>query len=249
MRGIFGVAGYCFVIACGTSGLRADELKIAVAANFTDPMATLTPEFEKQSGHKLVSVFGSTGKFYLQIKHGAPFEVFVAADVKHPRLLESENLAFAGTRFTYATGKIALWSAKDGFIDAEAKVLETGAFKFIALANPDVAPYGRAAREYLMQKKLWEALQGRITMGQDIGQTHQFVSTGHAELGFVAYSQISGPGKKLSGSAYLVPQKFYKPLEQQAIQVKDSKAAAEFLHFLKSDAAKKIIREYGYEIR
>lgn len=229
--------------------ISAAEIKIAVAANFTDAMQTLTPEFEKQSGHKVVPVFGATGKFYLQIKHGAPFEVFLAADIKHPRLLESENLAVQGTRFTYATGKIMLWSPKENLVDVEGKVLTGDSFKFLAIANPDVAPYGKAAREYLVSQKLWDKLQGRMTFGQDLGQAYAFVVSGNAELGFVGLSQIQGPGKKISGSYFVIPQKSYKALEQQAILIKETKASKEFIDFLKSPGAKKIIREYGYEIQ
>lgn len=226
----------------------ADELKVAVAANFAEPMQVLAPQFEKETGHKIIAAFGSTGKFYAQIENGAPFEVFLAADAKHPQLLEAGNLAVPGTRFTYATGKIVLWSPKAGFVDAEAKVLTGKAFQFIAIANPDVAPYGRAAKEYLTARRLWETLSGKITMGQDIGQTYQFVSTGNAELGFVALSQVSGPGKTISGSYFIVPQNLYKLLEQQAIQIKKTKAGEDFLQFLKKPAIRGIIRGYGYGI-
>jgi molybdate transport system substrate-binding protein len=226
----------------------ADELQVAAAANFTDAVQTLAPEFEKQYGHKLVPVFGSTGKFYLQIKHGAPFEVFLAADMRHPQLLESEGLAVAGSRFTYASGKIVLWSPKENYVDTAGKVIEGSAFKFVALANPDVAPYGLAAKEYLIAQKLWNKLQGRLTLGQDIGQAFAFVQTGNAELGFVALSQIQLPGKKIPGSYYIIPSQYYKPLEQQAIQLKQTRAAREFLQFLKNDVTKKIIRGHGYTV-
>lgn len=239
----------CLLVCVTGYALTAGELKVAVAANFTDTIGALAPEFEKQSGHKVVAVFGATGKFYLQIKHGAPFEVFLAADIKHPSLLESEGLAVAGTRFTYAVGKLVLWSAREGFVDASGKVLESSSFKNIALANPDVAPYGRAAQEYLVSQNYWDALQGKVVLGQDIGQTFVFVKTGSAELGFVALSQIQQPSKKIQGSYYIIPQKTYKPLEQQAIQIKESKPAAQFLQFLKGPTAQKTIRAFGYESR
>lgn len=238
-----------FAILVFSHSLYAGEIRLAVAANFSNTIAELVPLFEKQTGHKIVPSFGSTGKFFVQIKQGAPFDVFLAADAKHPQLLESEKLAVPGTRFTYATGKIALWSTKEGFVDAGGKVLEQGAFNFIAMANPDVAPYGRAAQEYLVARKLWDSLAGRVVMGQDIGQAYQFVSTGHAELGFVALSQILAPGKKSPGSFYIVPQKYYQPLEQQAIQIKAGEAATQFLEFLKSAPAKQVIRTYGYAVR
>jgi molybdate transport system substrate-binding protein len=239
-----------FALCAPLYHLSADELKIAVAANFTDAISTLAPEFEKQTGHKIVPVFGATGKFYLQIKNGAPFEVFLAADIKHPRLLESEGLSVAGSRFTYATGKIVLWSPKDNFIDVAGKVLEGDIFKFVAVANPDIAPYGRATLEYLIAVKLWDKLEARRVMGQDLGQAYAFVLSGAAELGFVGLSQLQGPAKKkIPGSYFIIPQRYYKPLEQQAIQVKKSAAASEFMEFLKSPAAKKIIRLYGYEVR
>jgi len=240
---------FFFVLAFAGYHLQAAEVRIAVAANFADAIVPLAAAFEKQTGHRVVPAFGATGKFYVQIKQGAPFEIFLAADAKHPQLLESENLALPGTRFTYATGKIALWSPKPGYVDAAVKVLEAGGFKFIAIANPEVAPYGRAAQEYLLARKLWDNLAGRVVMGQDIGQAYQFVSTGNAELGFVALSQLQSPDKKAPGSFYIVPQKYYQPLVQQAIQIKAGAAAAQFLDFLKSAAAKQVIRTYGYEVR
>lgn len=242
---------FFFVIGAATltARLAADELKLAVAANFTDALQTLAPQFEKHSGHQLVPVFGSTGKFYLQIKNGAPFEVFLAADVRHPQLLESEGGALKGTRFTYAVGKLVLWSPRENFVDAAGKVLEGPTFKFAAIANPELAPYGRAAKEYLVAKKLWQKLQGRLSTGQDIGQTFAFVQTGNAELGFVALSQIQQPGKKNPGSYYAIPAQHYQPLEQQAIQLKDSAAATAFMRFLNTPGAKKIIRAYGYGLR
>ncbi len=225
-----------------SGGLAAEELRIAVAANFSDALNALAPGFKKQYQHKFTAISGSTGKFYLQIRNGAPFDVFLAADAKHPRLLESAGFGIKNTRFHYATGKLVLWSPRGNFVDANGKVLQGQNFRSLAIANPDVAPYGQAAKEYLLAVGLWEKLQGRIVMGQDIGQTHHFVASGASEMGFVALSQIS------AGSSFIIPQDSYTPLTQEAILLKDTAAAREFMQFLRSPAAKKTIRTFGYTV-
>lgn len=232
------------VLAAGES--VAVEIRVAVASNFTDAVKTISKRFEAETGHKVTLMFGSTGKHYAQIKNGAPFDVFFAADVVRPRLLEKEGIALRGSRFTYAVGKVVLWSPKAGYVDAEGKVLEQGEFRYVAIANPKLAPYGKAAQEILQARGVWDGLRERMVRGTNISQTYQFVKTGNADLGFVAYSQVKRPGRPVEGSLWEVPQKLYTPIEQQAVLLKESEVGRAFLAFVRGDEARKIIRGYGY---
>lgn len=228
----------------------ADNVLVAVASNFKAPMEKISTLFTAQTGHKLLISFGSTGKFYTQIKNDAPFEVFLSADQDHPAKLIQNNLAAKETQFTYAIGKLVLWSPDPKIVDNKGEVLLKGSYAHLALANPKLAPYGVAARETLSQFGLWEKLQARLVFGENITQSHQFVASGNADLGFVAYSQLIIPKKAIKGSFWLVPQKMYSPLKQDAILLikgKNKIAPKEFLAFLKSESAKTIIKEYGYE--
>jgi molybdate transport system substrate-binding protein len=209
-------------------------------------MDALVARFEASSEHTVVVSTGSTGAHYAQIKNGAPFELFFAADAERPALLEAEGVAVQGSRFTYAIGRLALWSPRVGYVDAEGRVLEAAAFRHIAIANPDLAPYGAAAREVLERRGLWERLRERIVQGQDIGQAYSFVQTGNAELGFVAYSQIVRGDAPIEGSVWVVPEELHTPIEQQAVLLKDAPAARTFLEFVKSPDARPIIRKFGY---
>ncbi len=232
--------------ALSARGAAADEIRVAVATNFAEPMSALVAQFGETSGHTVLVSAGSTGGHYAQIKNGAPFEAFFAADVERPTLLEQEGIAVRGSRFLYAVGRLALWSPRPGFVDDEGRVLETGDFRFLAIANPELAPYGAAAREVLMARNVWSKLEGRLVQGQDIGQAYSFVSTGNAELGFVAYSQINKPGADSMGSHWLVPESLHRPIAQEAVLLRDVPAAREFIEFVKSPAAREIIRRYGY---
>jgi molybdate transport system substrate-binding protein len=237
------------VAACWLAGIdagRADEIRVAVATNFATTLDRLVARFEEVSEHTVVISTGSTGAHYAQIKNGAPFELFFAADVERPKLLEDEGVAVVGSRFTYAIGRVALWSPRAGFVDAEGRVLETTSFRHIAIANPDLAPYGAAAREILERRGLWAALRDRIVQGQDIGQTYSFVYSGNAELGFVAYSQLVRGDAPIEGSVWLVPAEMYTPIEQQVVLLKDAPAARAFLDFVKSPDARAIMRSFGY---
>jgi molybdate transport system substrate-binding protein len=239
-------AGVLFLALSAAGAARAGEVHVAVAANFASTLNALAERFEATSGdHVLVSV-GSTGRLYAQIDNGAPFELFFAADVERPRRLENEGAIVPGTRFTYAIGRIVLWSPRSGYVDADGNVLETGSYRHLAIANPELAPYGAAARDVLRGRGLWEHLQSRIVRGQDIGQTYSYVYSGNAELGFVALSQLEKPGKQVQGSYWLVPQSLYSPIEQQAVLLKDTPAARAFVAFVKSDEGLAIIRSYGY---
>jgi molybdate transport system substrate-binding protein len=229
----------------------ADDVQVAVAANFTAPMKTIAAEFAKATGHTATLSFGATGRFYTQIKNGAPFDVFLSADDETPAKLEQEGAAVSGSRFTYATGQLVLWSAQPDFVDAQGEVLKKGNFKNIALAAPKLAPYGAAAIETLTQLGLLDSLSPKFVQGESIGQTFGFVSTGNAELGFVALSQVYENGKIKSGSAWIVPERLHSPIRQDAVilaRAKDNKAAAALAEFLKSEKARAVIRAYGYTI-
>ncbi len=189
---------------------------------------------------------GSTGGHYAQIKNGAPFEAFFSADTERPRLLEAEGVTVPGSRFLYAVGRVALWSVRPGYVDADGRVLDTGDFRHLAIANPELAPYGAAARDVLTARGLWERLQPRLVTGQDIGQTHSFVQTGNAELGFVAWAQLKRPRGETAGSYWLVPESLHRPIEQEAVLLRDVPAARALLDFVKGPEARAIIRSYGY---
>lgn len=230
---------------------HADEVQVAVAANFTAPMQQIAAQFEKDTGHKAVLAFGATGKFYAQIVNGAPFEILLAADDETPARLEKEALGLAGSRFTYAIGKLVLWSTDPALVDAKGDVLKTGQFKHLALANPKTAPYGSAAIEAMTKLGLLSNLQPRFVQGENISQTQQFVTTGNAELGFVALSQVLKDGKVSSGSAWIVPAHLYEPIRQDAVLLAkghNKPAAGALLAYLKGDKAKAVIRSFGYEL-
>jgi molybdate transport system substrate-binding protein len=230
---------------------HAAEVQVAVAANFTAPMQQIAAEFEKDTGHKAVLAFGATGKFYAQISNGAPFEVLLAADDATPAKLETELLTVPRTRFTYAIGKLVLWSAKEGTVDGKGEVLKKGEFKHLALANPKTAPYGAAAIETMKKLGVLESIQPKFVQGENIVQAHQFIATGNAELGFVALSQVFKDGKVNSGSAWIVPSKLYAPIRQDAVLLakgRDKPAAAALVDYLKTDKARAIIKSYGYEL-
>lgn len=224
----------------------ADEIRVAVATNFSEPMAALVELFEKGSEHTVLISAGSTGNHYAQIRNGAPFEAFFSADTERPQLLEEQGNAVAGSRFLYALGRLVLWSPQPGLVDDDGRVLENGSFRFLAIANPALAPYGAAAREVLMARNVWSALQQRLVQGQDIGQTYSFVHTRNAELGFVAYSQVKKPASGIEGSYWLVPEGLHEPIAQEAVLLRDVPAARAFLEFVKSAPARELIRAYGY---
>jgi molybdate transport system substrate-binding protein len=239
-----------FLATLFVTAANADEVQVAVAANFTAPMQKIAAEFEKDTGHKVVPSFGSTGKFYAQIKNGAPFEVLLAADDETPAKLIAENAGVAGSQFTYAIGKLVLWSAKPGVVDDAGDVLKKGAFEHIAIANPKLAPYGAAGVETMKALGVYDAVQAKIVTAENIGQAYQFVSSGNAELGFVALSQVLKDGK-IEGSAWIVPAKYYPQIRQDAVILDKGKgkpAAETLLKYLKGDKAKAVIKSYGYEL-
>lgn len=229
----------------------ADTTLVAVASNFTKPMTEIVAEFEKTTGHTAQLSFGSSGKFVSQIENGAPFEIFLAADDKSSQKLKEAGLVVAESRFTYALGKLALWSNSENYIDEKGEILSKGGFEHIALADSKLAPYGMAALEVLKNKKILEKLEPLFVLGENISQTHQFVSTGNAELGFVALSQVSENGKITSGSGWIVPQALYTPIKQDAILLTlgaENPAAKALLDYLKTASALAIIKKYGYDL-
>ncbi|HWO14317.1 MAG TPA: molybdate ABC transporter substrate-binding protein [Polyangiaceae bacterium] len=230
---------------------RAEKVQVAVAANFSAPMEKVAAEFAKATGHEALLSFGATGKLYAQIKNGAPFGVLLSADTTTPEKLEKEGLGVPGTRRTYAIGKLVLWSAQPGIVDAQGDVLEKGTFRHVSLANPETAPYGAAAVQVLTKLGLLEALKPKFVQGENIAQAHQFVASGNAELGFVALSQVMKDGNITAGSAWIVPPELYEPLRQDAILLsagKSNPAAVALLEFLKGAAARAVILSYGYTL-
>jgi molybdate transport system substrate-binding protein len=230
---------------------RAAEVSVAVAANFTAPMQKIASAFAQDTKHRAALAFGSTGQFYAQIRNGAPFHMLLSADDETPARLEKEGLAVAGTRYTYAIGKLVLWSTQPGFVDDKGEVLRSGIFERIALANPKLAPYGAATVETLTKLGLLQRLQPRFVQGENIAQTYQFVATGNAQLGFLALSQVQTDGRVARGSAWLVPSHLHQPIRQDAVMLlpgKDQPAAVALTSYLRADKARDIIRSYGYDI-
>jgi len=232
-------------------GVSAAEVQVAVAANFTAPMQRLAPLFEQQTGHKVVAAYGSTGKFFSQINNGAPFEVFLAADDETPARLERNGGAVTGTRFTYAIGRLVLWSRQTGVVDGNGEVLRGDGFDRLAIADPKLAPYGAAAVQTLRSMGLLERLQPRFVTGENITQAHQFVATGNAQLGFVALSQVYADGRITDGSAWVVPAQMHDLIRQQGVLLtkgRDNPAARALLDFLRSEPARALIRNHGYDL-
>lgn len=229
----------------------AAEVQVAVAANFAGPFEKLSAEFAAETGHKAIAAIGSTGKFYAQIKNGAPFEVFLAADDDTPRKLVAEGDADKASEFTYAKGKLVLWSKKSGVVDDQGAVLKRTDIAHVAYCDPKLAPYGLAAQQTMKALGLLDALTPKLVTAENIAQAYQFTASGNAEIGFVAMSQVMTPGKSVEGSYWVVPAKLYAPIQQDAVLLKKGEgnpAAKALLDFLKSDKAKTLIRSYGYDL-
>ena len=233
------------------SDALAKELRIAVASNFLLPLKALSKNFKESTGHKVVVISGSTGKLYAQIKQGAPFDILLAADAIRPELLEKEGIGVPGSRFTYAVGRLALWSADSTLpLKNDLQVLNHKNFRYLAIANPKTAPYGKAAEQVLRKKGFWEQIQNRLVRGENISQTFQFVMTGNADIGFIALSQLrKNQGR---GFSWIIPQEWHDPIRQQGIllkRAKTNKAARQFLIFIKSNRIQKQIQSYGYSLK
>ena len=235
--------------ALGFAGqAMAAEVKVAVAANFTEPAKEIAARFKARTGHDAALSFGASGQFYTQIANGAPFEVFLSADRERPEKAEAEGLAVGGSRFTYAIGRLVLFSKTPGLVDGKGAVLKSGKFQKLAIADPKTAPYGVAAIETMKKLGLTEALAPKLVQGTSITQAYQFVDTGAAEVGFLALSQVI---TVKGGSRWVVPAANHTPIDQQAVLLKtgaSDPAATAFMAFLKGSEAKAIIRKYGYEV-
>ncbi|MEM1199841.1 MAG: molybdate ABC transporter substrate-binding protein [Pseudomonadota bacterium] len=245
------MASLWLVLASATHS-HASQLTVAVAANFLEPLELLQPEFERETGHSLRIVSGSTGKLYAQIVNGAPFDVFLSADQERPERLVNEGRAEPGSRFTYAVGQLILWSpdASRDLTDG-AKVLAAQEFRKLALPNPQLAPYGLAAQQVLEKLGLWTALQGRIVMGENVGQSYGFVASGNAELGFVSLSSFQSEHTEQKGVFWAVPDDNHAPIRQDAVVLKratENPASLAFVTFLKGEATRKVLARFGYKV-
>lgn len=236
---------------CGCGAAWSAEVSVAVAANFTAPMQKIAALFAQETGHKAVLTFGSTGRLYAQIKNGAPFQMLLSADDETPARLVKEGHAIAQSRFTYAIGKLVLWSKQPGLVDDKGEVLRRGNFARIALADPRVAPYGAAAVEALTRLGLLAALTPKFVQGESIAQTYQFVATENAQLGFVALAQVLVDGRIPDGSAWIVPPQWHSALRQDAVLLtagKDKPAATALMAYLRGEKARALIRSSGYDL-
>ncbi len=239
----------CALLLLLPASLQAGEVSVAVAANFSAPMKVIAEQFQVATGHRAILSFGSSGKFYAQIKNGAPYQVFLSADQAKPQALANDGMVVSGSRFTYALGALALWSADKNLIDESAAVLKTGNFRKLAIANPRLAPYGNAALETLDALGLRTALSASLVRGENIAQAYQFVGSGNAELGFVALSQVWQDGEIRQGSGWKVPGDLHSPIRQDAVLLlkgRRSAAAGALLAFLKSEQARDVIKRFGY---
>jgi molybdate transport system substrate-binding protein len=246
-------ACFKFLVAWGllSVGLAfSAEVSVAVAANFAAPMRKIAVAFAQDTGHQAVLSFGSTGKFYTQIKNMAPFQVLLAADAQTPLRLEKEGLTVPGSRFTYAVGRLVLWSKQAGLVDDKGEVLRSEAFERLAIANPKLAPYGAAAVQTMTRLGVLKTLQPRLVEGENISQTYQFVATSNAALGFVALSQVSVDGRVTEGSAWVVPANLHASIRQDAVITvagQGNPVASALVAYLQGDKARAIIQSFGYE--
>ena len=247
--------GFTFLlifIGLSSTQIAADEIRVAVASNFYPAMKEIVLQYQlkksnSSENHKILLIPGSSGKHYAQILNGAPFDIFFSADKARPALLEEKKISRSGSRFTYALGKLVLWSPLDGLVNTQEQLYKKD-LRFLAIANPKIAPYGIAAKEALISINLWEDIQSKLIRGENIAQTFQFVNSGNAKLGFVSYSQLINPNYPVSGSFWEVPQSLYKPIEQQVVLLKKSPLGKDFLSFIRSDESLNIISKYGYDL-
>lgn len=228
---------------------RAGEVQVAAAANLARPIEKIAAAFARDTGHRAVVALGSTGKLYAQIRNGAPFEVLLGADEAIPRRLEAEGLALADTRFTYAIGRLVLWSAAEGVVDTRGAILRQPVQGKLAIADPRVAPYGAAAIATLKTMGVLETWQPHLVQGESIAQAFQFVDSGNARIGFIALSQVAELGRVARGSGWIVPPALYPPLTQDAVLLNpgaNNPVAVAFLTYLRGNAARAILRNAGY---
>lgn len=248
--GMAGTVGTALVASLFVVSAQAETVSVAVAANFTAPMQEIAAQFAKDTEHQAQLSFGATGKFYAQISNAAPFEVLLSADEATPKKLASEGLADESSRFTYATGRLALWSAKSNYVSDNDQILKSNEWTHLAIANPKLAPYGAAAIQVLEKLNLKDSVQARFVQGENIAQTYQFAATGNAQIGFVALSQVMKDGQIKEGSAWIVPADLHDPIRQDAILLNTgakNPAASALMQYLRGEKARAIIQAYGYE--
>ncbi|WP_196139736.1 molybdate ABC transporter substrate-binding protein [Aliikangiella sp. G2MR2-5] len=241
----------CWILIFTSTSLNAAEVRVAVASNFAVPIKQLAKKFELSSEHKVRLSIGSSGKFFAQIQHAAPYDLFLSADREKPQALINLGLAVNGSQFTYAQGRLVLWSRTTSLVDPQGNVLLRGNYRNLALANPKLAPYGAAAVEVLTRLKLFEKVNPKLIRGENIAQAFQYVATGNAEIGFISYSQLKQLDSKEMGSYWLVPESLHSPIRQDLVlleRAKENPAAAAFIEFLKSEGAQKQIRQFGYKL-
>lgn len=251
LNGLRVLFGLVLGLVALTTMAKTERVTVAAAANFAAPLKVIAANFERETGFRVSVSLGSTGQLYAQMRHGAPFDVLLAGDSSTPTLLAEQGFAVAGTQFTYASGRLVLWSPNPDLVDPHGAVLKSDYFKRIAVANPKLAPYGLAATEVMEHLGLLQVLDPKIVEGTNIGQAFQFVASGNAELGFVALSQVFADGKLKQGSAWLIPSSYYTPIDQDAILItgaQNNQAAHAFMHYLRSDAARQIMESFGYEV-
>ena len=239
------------VVSLMVGAVRAETALISVASNFSGAFEELKQVFEMESGHLIETVFGSSGRFFAQINNGAPFHAFLSADQEKPDALQKAGLVVEDSRFTYALGKLVLWSSQSNLVDSSGQVLKQNNFRRLAIANPRLAPYGIAAMEVLENLDLASGIQGKIIQGENIAQTYQFVSTGNVELGLVAFSQVYQQDRIVSGSSWIIPDDLYNPVRQDAVLLRrgaNNQAAIAFLKFIRSEAGRAIIESFGYQL-
>ena len=237
-----------FALCSTATSVISDEIRVAVASNFSGAMKAIVSEYEETSEHKIVLSFGSTGKHYAQIINGAPFDLFLAADSARPQLLEDQGIVIIGSRTTYARGKLAVWASNPEIKDIKVALNNHEDMRHLAFANPKLSPYGIAAQQVLMTLDLWQKVQSKLVRGENIAQTFQFVHSGNADLGFVAYSQVVNPKQPLQGNWWIPPQSLYSPIDQQAVLLNNRQAPKDLLEFMKSPLARQLIQHYGYEL-
>jgi molybdate transport system substrate-binding protein len=242
------LTSFFLLVLCASFSLTAtaEQILVAVAANFLRPMEAVVAEFEAQTDHRVILTSGSSGKLFAQLRHGAPFDLFFSADQSKPAALVQAGLAVAESRFTYSLGNLVLWSPRPGFVSGP-ETLDEGEFNRLAIANPRVAPYGQAAMEALETLGVLSSLRHKLVQGESVAQSFQFVATGNAELGLVAASQVLGR----EGSGWRVPGHLHRPIRQDAVLLQsagNSATAREFLWFIRSDQAREIIEAHGYGV-
>lgn len=233
-----------------SSLVSADEVSVALAANFASTFDKISAQFKTNTGHTVVASMGSSGALYAQIVNGAPYEVFLSADAERPRMLVERGNAVSGTTSTYAIGRLVLWSSKPTLVDNKGALLKSGFNGRIAIANPVTAPYGLAAQQTLERLGLWNTMQKTVVRGQNITQTFQFAASGSVDAAFISLSQIKSGDYVGKGSYWLVPQTFHDPIEQQLVLLEKGKhrpAAKALIEFIRSSEGRKIIAHAGYD--